>query len=813
MKQYLLVILLLSALAVSSQNNLKLSEKGYFTMHGLDVTVFADIYPEGHQTGVTIIQHGERVAANGDIRLETSPGQWSPVPKAYDFTIDSSNNVITQRLCYPDSSRDRKGFNPIVYPDLQLCYSISVTPVKRNSFKISVNLDKPLPKEWVGKIGFNLEFFPGHLFGKTYQLDKHIGIFPLQPSGPMISKAEGSMTISMGKGKKLIVAPEDDLQRVKIESKGIIELWDGRSNHNNGWFIVRETIDSDKTENVIEWTVTPNVVSTWEYEPVIHVSQVGYHPEQEKTIIIEKDYRDETPEDVSVFRITEEGNKEVKKAKANFWGKFLRYNYFKADISDLEEPGMYIVSCKGHMSNPFKIDVEVFGNNIWQPVIDYFLPAQMCHMRVEENYRVWHDVCHLDDALMAPAGLNHFDGYRQGSSSLCKYQSSEHVPGLNRGGWHDAGDDDLRIESQIGEIILLSMMLEEFNLNYDVTTVDDKNLVTKIHVPDGKNDLIQQIEHGLNSILGGYRSMNRLYRGIITPTIEQYVILGDPSSVTDNSIGTNAMGRNIPDDRWVFTEENARHECMSGSGLAIASRVLNISNPTLSDECLKTSIDIWERWGNKAPESDYKLQLLTELFLSTKSSDYEKEIIRMGKFIVENISRTGVSASRLKVHLSDKKLISEITSSIKKDSARISNLIFETPFGVPYKPVIWGAGWSIQHFGVEQYFLNKAWPEIISANNFMNALNFVLGVHPGKNTVSFASGIGSKSATTAYGFNRADWSHIPGGVISGTALIRPDLPELKEWPYFWQQTEYVMGGGSTNFMFLVLAVDNYLKKH
>ena len=61
-------------------------------------------------------------------------------------------------------------------------------------------------------------------------------------------------------------------------------------------------------------------------------------------------------------------------------------------------------------------------------------------------------------------------------------------------------------------------------------------------------------------------------------------------------------------------------------------------------------------------------------------------------------------------------------------------------------------------------------------------------------------------ATTAYGFNRADASYIPGGVISGTALIRPDFPELKEWLYLWQQTEYVLGGGSTRFLFLVLAV-------
>jgi hypothetical protein len=55
-----------------------------------------------------------------------------------------------------------------------------------------------------------------------------------------------------------------------------------------------------------------------------------------------------------------------------------------------------------------------------------------------------------------------------------------------------------------------------------------------------------------------------------------------------------------------------------------------------------------------------------------------------------------------------------------------------------------------------------------------------------------------------------DWHYIPGGVVSGTGLIRPDLPELKEFPYLWQQAEYVLGGGATNFMFLALAADHLL---
>ena len=66
-------------------------------------------------------------------------------------------------------------------------------------------------------------------------------------------------------------------------------------------------------------------------------------------------------------------------------------------------------------------------------------------------------------------------------------------------------------------------------------------------------------------------------------------------------------------------------------------------------------------------------------------------------------------------------------------------------------------------------------------------------------------------ALQAYGVNRADRSFIPGGSVSGTGIIRPDFPELKEWPYFWQQTEYVLGGGTTDFLFMVLAAKEVLK--
>ena len=81
------------------------------------------------------------------------------------------------------------------------------------------------------------------------------------------------------------------------------------------------------------------------------------------------------------------------------------------------------------------------------------------------------------------------------------------VPGLNAGGWHDAGDYDLRVELQMGTVWLLARMVEEFGLDTDVTTIDQQRRLVEIHEPDGRNDALQQVEHGLLSVLGGYRAM------------------------------------------------------------------------------------------------------------------------------------------------------------------------------------------------------------------------------------------------------------------------------------------------------------------
>ena len=668
-----------------------------------------------------------------------------------------------------------------------------------------------------------LELFPGIIFGKTYYMDSQHGIFPRQANGPGFIDSEKEYQITpIAVGKKLMILPESERQRMLIETENdnTLQLIDGRAKHNNGWFVVRALVAKGATKNAIVWKITPHAIPGWKHEPVVQLSQVGYHPNQQKLAVIETDLKNPVDIKATLLRISENGGFETAlEATPKVWGKFLRYNALQFDFTSITKPGMYVVKYANYTTEPFMINKEVYKRNVWQPTLEYFLPAQMCHMRVNDRYKVWHGFCHMDDARMAPTDLNHFDGYLQGPTTLSKFKSGERVPNVNVGGWHDAGDFDLRIESQAQTIHGLSQAYEAFQVKYDNTTINQQTRVVEVSQPDGKADILQQIEHGALPMVGGYNSLGRLYRGIICPTLRQYVLLGDPTNMTDNNNFNNSLNPatapavglpGSPDDRWIFTEQNTLRELEAAAALAATSRTMKGFNDTLSVRCLEIAKELW----NVTKETDplQRLKLAVELYTTTKEKKYADFLIANTEKIVANIDKSGWIVGPVLASINNKNFTEKVRVAVKGHKSKIDEKERKSPYGLPYEPDIWGAGWGIQNFGVEQYYLHVSFPDIFPSNYMMHAMNFVLGCHPGTNTASFASGVGSNSLTTAYGFNRDDWSYIPGGVGSGTALIRPDFPELLTWPYLWQQTEYVLGGGTTDYLFLILAADHLLNK-
>lgn len=838
MRSWLLYFFLLATQLLCAQQ-FQLTKDGYFNCEGVDVMAFNDFYPEGHQGGVCVIMNGHRVATNGDIRMEATPGQWQPVPKQISRKVDG--NRITTTLCYPDSSRHLTGFNPMVYPDYQFTYTVNVESNGLNIL-VTVDLDKPVPDFLLGKVGFNLEFFPGSLFGKPWVMDQQAGIYPQQPNSPLLFTkpnhlhdgdfftGKGQMTninqlnghgyspliaddiigTPYAVGKSFTSRPDDPYSKLSVESlTGDLKLYDGRMNHNNGWFVLRSEIKAGVTKGAVRWIIRPNVVKGWRYEPVFQISQVGYHPNQQKVAVIETDQRETLKMDMEVLRIDEKGEHVVRSVNLKDWGKFLRYNYYKADFSEITNPGLYKLRIGKWESSVFRIDENIYDRGVWQPVIEYFLPVQMCHMRVSEKYRIWHDACHMDDARMAPEG-NHIDGYAQ-APGLSKYSEKAVVPGVNIGGWHDAGDFDLRIESQAGESYILALAYEAFHPEIDVTAINHAKHTVEIHEPDGRNDILQQVENGALTVVRSYQALGRLYRGIICNSLRQYVMLGDAAAMTDGILGND-------DDRWIFTEDNPGRALTTAAELAAVSRVMRGFNDKLGEECLDISRKIFQQYMNNTSLITNCLQASVELYLSTKEQSYLDFILNNQDAILKRIGGTSWYTARvvqlLKARSDNRShdFVEAYEAALKGYSESLEKQAAETPYGVPYRPSIWGAGWDIQRFGFQYYFLSSVYPELFPKETVYNALNFILGCHPGSNNASFASGVGAKSATVAYGLNRADWSYIPGGVVSGTAMIRPDFPELLEFPFLWQQVEYVLGGGSSHYMFLVLAAQQLTRK-
>jgi endoglucanase len=863
---YSLLVFLLVVFTVLSGCNRKYAQKelticreGYFEMPGLNVLVYNNSFSEGHQGGVEIIQHGDRVATNGNLRLDASPGQWQPLPKLGEGfekigcspqqiglisrIVDTLNNEIRMPCSYPDEGRSRKGFNPIIYPDLELEYNVRVK-AEGKSFTITVDMAKPVPEKWIGRVGYNIELFPGNLYGKTYFMDSVAGTFPRQANGPTYFNEDNEAeAMHLAEGKKLIVAPESELYRMCIESlNSKLVLLDGSLKHNNGWFVVRSLVPAGATKGAIQWKITPHVIPGWKMEPVIHITQVGYHPKQDKKAYIELDKREKNICKATLVRLEKTGEfTTVKEQKPVLWGQYLRYKYVNFDFSEVKETGIYMVNYGNISSNPFSIDPNVYKRHVWQPTLEYFLPVQMCHMRVNQKYRVWHGACHLDDALMAPLNIAHFDGYNntKKTSTLSKFKPLEHVPGLNAGGWHDAADYDLRIESQAWTVILLAHTYEEFGIDYDETYIDQQNRHVEIHQPDGQPDLLQQVEHGVIAILGGYRQLGRLYRGIIAPTLRQYVHLGDAATQTDNKVFTDAFmlaaANNVDelwykkvanrysnvfdpelnldqvevyapelDDRLLFTQTNPARQLFGATGLAIASRVLKGYNDKLSEECLEVAEELWHK--NKEGKGRWmesqKIHTLVELIITTEKDEYKEELCAKATVVQENFAWTGWSAGRVLNLIDCPEFEDALTKAAMDFKPVLDSIMSTTPFEAPLE--------NAEILGFRQYFFNKAWPEIFGVGHLFSAVNYILGCRPGSTTNSLVSGVGVKSPTVAYGPNRADWSYIPGGTFwNAVNLVSPDLAEDKEWPYLWQEREYIITAPCF-FMFTVLAADKIL---
>ena len=817
------ILLVLGAYQYASSQDLKLNNLEYFETQGVNILVYNNLFTGGFNdeknAGIELIHHGVRTAQGGAVRLSNTPEQWDLVPDISNRKVDRASNTIEATLRYKDYDFESK---------------VVVTP-KGKGVEIAVYLDKPVPKALEKAAGFNLEFLPSQYWGKAYLMDGRYNRFPRYVVGnstttpnsekPKQFKSYNTSDdrgtgrfvdpLPLEKGRTFLLAPDEPSRLIKITSQDAdLMLYDGRVLAQNGWFVVRSLLPAGKTGKVLTWTVEPNAIKGWVREPNIGFSQVGYLPAQQKVAVIELDKKDKPLATASLYKIGADGNAtSVYSGKIQAWGDYFKYHYVKFDFTSIKDPGIYFIKYGNFQTNNFLIEKSVY-DKITDATSDIWIPIHMNHMTVNEAYRVWHGEPFKEGYRQAPPNTDHFDLHAQGPTTDTKYKALEPIPGLNVGGFFDAGDFDIETGANIGVVQNFVRTWDYFKPQRDQTFVSQKQRYVDLHRPDGTPDVLQFIEHGTLNLVAQAETIGHMSQTLSNAVLNNYHHLGDAASLTDGlpynpnlapyEVAADGRSSGVKDDLWAFTTRNPGLDMSAATMLAAASRALKGHNDDLSARALQQSKRLLKESTElmaNLPQDSFARRFGSsastnlQLYISTGEQQYLnkfQELLWPG--LDRNLNFGLLTALDAIPHL-DAAYKEKLRPYVVKYNDYIKGLEKNNPYGVPIGLGNWAGSGEVINFGTTVCFASKYFPDIVDASHAFKVSNYLFGCHPYHNYSLVATVGATRPKAVFYGNNRADFSFIPGN---------------DDWPFFWGQNEGTIAG-NTSYLIFGSAFKNLVK--
>ena len=828
----LLWVMGLMAASFSQAQDLQLNDSCYFERQGVNVLVFNNSFNGGFNdeknSGIEIIQHGIRAIQGGAVRLNNTPEQWDLVPKMTYRNVNREQGSIEVGLRYDDYDFDSR----------------VVVTAQGKAVEIAVWLDKPVPEELVGNAGLNLEFLPSRYWLKTFSMDGRLNRFPryatsqtvARPNSEKPRQFKGFKTyddrgtgrfvdpLPLETGHSITMAMDDPERMIRIHSNDAeLKLYDGRMLAQNGWFVLRSVLPAGKTGKVVSWTVEPYAVEGWIRKPNIGFCQVGYTPDQPKVSVIELDKNDSPKAVAALMRINEDGT--VSKAyegKIDTWGRYYKYNYVKFDFSSVKEPGIYYIQYDTVKTNNFLIDERVY-DKITDATTDVWVPIHMNHMFVNEGYRVWHGEPFKEGYLQAPPS-DHFDLHYQGPTTDTKYKPLELIPGLNVGGFFDAGDFDIETGANINVVENLIRAWELFKPLRDETFVSEEQRYVDLHRPDGIPDIMQYIQHGVLNLVAQAEQIGHMASTLSNSVLDNYHHLGDAASITDGlhydpslkpyEVSADGKRSGTPDDMWAFTTRNPRLDMRAATMFAAAAHALKGYNDSLAARALTQSKRLMkeaEELLSQRAESEKNntrarfggvAATNLQLYAATQEKGYldvfKKEIWNELDRNLEFNLQTALDA----IPYMDEDYREKLRPYVEKYAQYIQDFDRQNPYGVPIGTGNWAGIGPLLSFGTTVCFAHLYYPDIVAKNEVYRAANWLFGCHPYHN-YSFVAAVGAaRPKAVFYGNNRADFSFIPGNVAPGVLFRKPDhFENFDDWPFLWGQNEGTIAGNTQYIIF------------
>ena len=821
MKKIVALFSVLLAMPAMSQD-LQLNDLEYFERQGVNVLVFSNSFNGGFNdeknSGIEIIHHGVRTVQGGAVRLNNTPEQWDLVPKMTNRQVDREKGSIEVAMRYDDYDFDSR----------------VVVTAKGPAVEIAVYLDKPVPEKLAGEAGFNIEFLPSQYWLKTFLMDGRLNRFPRYATSQTITRPnsekprqfKGFKTyddrgtdrfvdpLPLETGHQLIVATDDPSRMIKITSNDAeLKLFDGRMLAQNGWFVLRSVLPKGKTGKVITWTVEPHAIPNWIREPNIGFSQIGYIPEQPKVAVIELDKKDKPLATATLMRIKTDGiTEQAFKGAVKEWGPYFKYNYVKFDFSSVKEPGVYFIQYGDTKTNDFLIDAHVY-DKITDATTDVWVPIHMNHMYVTEGYRTWHGEPFKEGYLQASES-DHFDLHRQGPNTETKYKPLELIPGLNVGGFFDAGDFDIETGSNINVVQNFIRTWELFKPQRDETFVSQKQRYVELHRPDGVPDVLQFIEHGMLNLVAQAEQIGHMASTLSNSILDNYHHLGDAASITDGlhydpslkpyEVSADGKRSGTPDDMWAFTNRNPSLDLQAAGVFTSAARVLKGYNDELAERAQKQA----DRLRSEAQ------QLQSQRRRGRRNAQAEADndwLTGTGDGNYRNVARN-LQPYLDSIPMKDAAYKEKLRPAVQQYAEYIKSFDTQNPYGVPIGLGNWAGVNAVLNFGITVNYAHIYFPDIISKDEVYRVANWLYGCHPYHN-YSFVAVVGAtRPKQVFYGNNRADFSFIPGNVAPGLLFRKPDhFENYDDWPFLWGQNEGTIAG-NTQYIIFGSALKNIVNK-
>ena len=799
------------AATASHAQDLRLNDLEYFERQGVNVLVFSNSFNGGFNdeknSGIEIIHHGVRTVQGGAVRLNNTPEQWDLVPKMTDRKVDREKGTIEVTMRYDDYDFDSR---------------VTVT-AKGKAVEIAVWLDKPVPEKLAGEAGFNMEFLPSQYWLKTYEMDDRLGRLPRYATSLTVTRSnsekprqfKGFKTyddrgtnrfvdpLPLETGHSSTLATDAPERMIRISSDDAeLKLFDGRMLAQNGWFVLRSVLPKGKTGKVVTWTVEPHAIPGWIREPNIGFSQVGYTPEQPKVAVIELDKTAVPAGSARLMRLKADGSTEVAhEGEVKMWGPYFKYNYAKFDFSSVRTPGVYYIQYEQTRTNDFLIDAHVY-DKITDATTDVWVPIHMNHMYVTEGYRTWHGEPFKEGYLQAPES-DHFDLHRQGPATETKYKPLELIPGLNVGGFFDAGDFDIETGSNINVVQNFIRTWELFHPQRDETFVSQEQRYVELHRPDGVPDILQFIEHGVLNLVTQAEQIGHMASTLSNSVLDNYHHLGDAASITDGlhydpslkpyEVSADGKRSGTPDDMWAFTTRNPSLDLQAAGVFTSAARVLRSYNDELAARAEKQA----ERLTKEARElqaqrrgrRDRQAEADNDWLTGTADGRY-RNVVRNLQTMFDSIP------------MKDAEYKEKLRPMVERYVEYIHSFDKENPYGVPIGLGNWAGVNAVLNFGITVNYAHIYYPDIVSKDEVYRVANWLYGCHPYHN-YSFVAAVGAaRPKQVFYGNNRADFSFIPGNVAPGLLFRKPDhFENYDDWPFLWGQNEGTIAGNTQYVIF------------